>query len=117
MRRRPYLTAMISGFVWNACLINAGLFGLTSSAILIGFLIGQNRVVRWQDVFKQFPAALGCYVIVAYAYVFLGTALGRQRELEPVFTALITVFTIPFLLVGEWIGWVLRHRSVAVDGE
>lgn len=107
VHRRPYLTAIVSGFLWNIFLIDMGLFALASSAILIGILIGLNRVVRWYDVFKKFPAALGCYLIVACLYVFTGKAIGRQLEWEPYVTGLITVHTIPFLLVGKWLGWVL----------
>lgn len=50
-------------------------------------------------------------MIVAFLYVLIGTAIGLQKELEPAVTAVITVFTIPLLLVGEWIGWVLSRPS------
>ena len=113
--RRPYLTAVCFGFLWNLFFIYAGILALTSSAVLIGIVIGLFRVARWQDVFKKFPASLGCYVIVAFLYVFTGMAIGGQRELEPILTAVITAFTIPFLLVGEWIGWVLRPSSQISD--
>ena len=113
--RRPYLAAIISGFLWNFFLINAGILALASSAILIGFLIGLVRIRRWYDVFKQFPAAFGCYAVVVFIYLFIGEAFGLLRDLDTIATVLITVFTIPFLLVGEWIGWVLGPSNHLID--
>jgi hypothetical protein len=106
--RRPYLTATVSGFLLTLLLIDTGILVLALSPILIGFVIGRNRVVRWHDVFRQFPAALGCFVLVVFFHVFIGTTFGILREFEPIFLAYLAVHVIPFLLVGEWIGWVLR---------
>lgn len=103
--------AIVSGLLWILLLIDTGLLGLTSSAILIGFVVGLNRVIRWQDVFKQFPATLGCYVIVVFLYVLIGTTLGILREFDAIAMAYIAVYIIPILLVGEWIGWVLRPSN------
>lgn len=109
--REPYLMATVSGILLTVLLIDTGILVLTLSPILIGFVIGRNRVARWQDVFKQFPAALGCYGVVTFLYVFIGTTFGILRELAPIVMVFLSAFIIPFLLVGEWIGWVLRPSN------
>lgn len=106
LQRRPYLMATAAGFLAIVLLI--GISGMIASAILIGFIVGLNRAARWQDVFKRFPAALGCFVLVVFLYLLIGTTLGLLRELQPIGTAYIAVFIAPFLLVGEWLGWVLN---------
>lgn len=113
--RRPYLMATVSAFLLTVLLIDTGILILTLSPLLIGCVIGRNRVVRWHDVFKQFPAALGCFVIVAFFYAFIGTTFGILRELALIAFAYLSVHAIPFLLVGEWIGWVLRPSNDLPD--
>lgn len=112
--RRPYLTATASGILLTVLLVDNGLV-LALPPILIGFVIGRNRIARWYDVFKQFPAALGCFVIVTVFYLFIGTTFGILRELAPIFHVYLSAHAIPLLLVGEWIGWALRPSNHLID--
>lgn len=106
LHKRPYLSAIVAGAIWNSFWGRENLLAVGSSAFVVGLCVGLFGITRWQGLFTKLPAALGCFALVALCVDIAGRALGqREANMYSLLILIMSVYSSPLVLVGELLGW------------
>jgi hypothetical protein len=121
---RPYLCGGVLSFVWSftwwlalpesqemvwrtvGVNLRHLLLGVILSALILGAVVGANRVRKKGDIFFNLPPMLGCYIATTAIFLTGISLFGSPPEFIILMFggAFAVVIAIPVLLVGEILG-------------